>query len=123
MWSGSTFPSNATGGQLQTMRTYSRCPCLNRASVSGFQRCFVATTGSRAPAASAVMLAAAVTAGVPSSAVRVPSAEILPAAVEGLRRMPAASHVEAARTPGANGPGSVPATRQMEATRVRWFSG
>ena len=39
---------------------------------------------------------AAVTAGVTSSAVRVPSAEILPAPVEALRRMPAASHVEAA---------------------------
>lgn len=55
---------------------------------------FVAT-GSREPAASAVMFAA-VTAGVPSAAVRVPSAEILPATVEALRRMPAASHVEAA---------------------------
>ena len=61
----------------------------------GFQRCFVAT-GSRGPAASAVMLAAAVTAGVTSAAVRVPPAEILPAAVEALRRMSAASHVEAA---------------------------
>jgi hypothetical protein len=69
------------------------CSCRNQGSVSGFQRCFVAT-GSRAPAASAVMLAA-VTAGVPSASVRVPSAEI-PAAVEALRRMPAASHVEAA---------------------------
>ena len=58
-----------------------------------------------------------------AAAVRVPSAEILPAAVEALRRMPAASHVEAAQTPAANGPGSVPATKQMEATRVRWFSG
>ena len=67
---------------------------------------------------------AAVTAGVTSSDVRVPPAEILPAAaVEALRRMPSASHVEAARTPAANGPGSVPATKQMEATRVRWFSG
>jgi hypothetical protein len=56
---------------------------------------FVAT-GSRAPAASAVVLAAAVTAGVTSSAVRMPPAEILPAAVEALRRMPATSHVEAA---------------------------
>lgn len=55
---------------------------------------FVAT-GSRAPAASAVVLAAAVTAGVTSSAVRVPPSEILPAAVDALRRMPAASHVEA----------------------------
>ena len=64
-------------------------------SVSGFQRCFVAM-GSRGPDASAVMLAAAVTAGVTSSAVRVPPAEILLAAVEALRRMPAASHVEAA---------------------------
>lgn len=81
---------------------------------------FVAT-GS--PAASAVMLAAAVTAGVTSPAVRVPPAEIFPAAVEALRRMPAASHVEAARTPAANGLGSVPATKKMEATRVRWFSG
>jgi hypothetical protein len=60
---------------------------IGGASVSGFKRCFVAT-GSRASAASAVMLAA-VTAGVPS-------AEILPAAVEALGRMPAASHVEAA---------------------------
>ena len=42
------------------------------------------------------MMFAAVTTGVPSSAVRVHSAEILPAAVEALRRMPAASHVEAA---------------------------
>lgn len=50
--------------------------------------------GQSRPAASAVMLAA-VTAGVPSAAVRVPSAEI-PAAVEALRCMPAASHVEAA---------------------------
>jgi hypothetical protein len=41
------------------------------------------------------MLAAAVTAGVTSSAVRVPPAETLRAAVEALRRMPAASHVEA----------------------------
>jgi hypothetical protein len=55
---------------------------IGGASVSGFKRCFVAT-GSRASAASAVMLAA-VTAGVPS------------AAVEALGRMPAASHVEAA---------------------------
>ena len=37
----------------------------------------------------------AVTAGVPSAAMRVPSAEI-PAAVEALRRMTAASNVEAA---------------------------
>jgi len=64
-------------------------------SVSGFQRCFVAM-GSRGPDASAVMLAAAVTAGVTSSAVRVPSAEMLSAAVRTLRRMPATSHVEAA---------------------------
>jgi len=63
-------------------------------SVSGFQPCFV-MTGSRGPDASAVMLAA-VTAGVTSAAVRVPPAEILPAAVEALRRMPAAAHVEAA---------------------------
>ena len=68
------------------------------------------------------MLAAAMTAGVTSSAVRVPPAEIFPA-VEALRRMPAASHVESARTLAAKGPGSVPATKQMEATRVRWFSG
>ena len=39
---------------------------------------------------------AAVTAGVTSAAVRVPPAEILPAALEALRRMPAASHVEGA---------------------------
>jgi hypothetical protein len=39
---------------------------------------------------------AAVAAGVPSAAVRMPSAEILPAAMEALRRMAAASHVEAA---------------------------
>ena len=69
------------------------------------------------------MLAAAVTSGVTSSAVRVSSAEVSPAAVEALRRMPAASHVEAARTTAANGLGSVPATKQMEATRVRRFSG
>ncbi len=56
----------------------------------------IVATGSRAPAASAVMLAAAVTAGVTSSAVRVPAAETPPAALEALRRMPAASHVEAA---------------------------
>jgi len=56
---------------------------------------FVAT-GSRAPAASAVVLAAAVTAGVTAAAVRMPPAEILPTTVEALRRMPAASHVEAA---------------------------
>ena len=49
----------------------------------------------REPAALAVMFAA-VTAGVPSAAVGVRSAEILPAAVEALRRMPTASHVEAA---------------------------
>lgn len=55
---------------------------------------FVAT-GSREAAASAVMFAA-VTAGVPSAAVGVRSAETLPASVEALRRMPAASHVEAA---------------------------
>ena len=55
---------------------------------------FVAT-GSREPAASVVMFAA-VTAGVPSAAVGVRSAETLPASVEALRRMPAASHVEAA---------------------------
>lgn len=53
------------------------------AFVSGFQRCFVAT-GSRGSAASAVMLAAAVSAGVTSSALRVPPAEIFPAAVEAL---------------------------------------
>jgi hypothetical protein len=63
--------------------------------VSGFQRCFVAMV-SRGPDASAVMLAAAVTAGVTSSAVRVPPAEMLPAAVKALRRLPAAAHVEAA---------------------------
>jgi len=91
------------------------------AFVSGFHRFFVAT-GSRGSAASMVMLAAAVTAGVPSTTVRVPPAETFSAAVEA-RRMPAASHVEAARTPTANGLGSVPATKQMEATRVRWFSG
>ena len=68
------------------------------------------------------MLAAAVTAGVTSATVRVPPAETFSAAVEAWR-MPAASHVEAARTPAANGLGSVPATKQMEATRVRWFSG
>jgi hypothetical protein len=39
---------------------------------------------------------AAVSAGVPSAAVRVPSTEILPAAVEALRRMPTASHVKTA---------------------------
>ncbi len=49
----------------------------------------------RASAGSTVMLAA-VTAGVPSAAVRMPSAEILPAAMEALRRMPTASRVEAA---------------------------
>jgi hypothetical protein len=77
----------------------------------------------RGSAASAVMLAAAaVTAGVTSATVRVPPAETFSAAVEA-RPMPAASHVEAARTPTANGLGSVPATKQMEATRVRWFSG
>ena len=43
-----------------------------------------------------MMLAAAVTAGVTSSAVRVSPAESFPAAAEALRRMPAASHVEAA---------------------------
>ena len=75
------------------------------------------------PAASAVMLAAAVTSEVTSAALRVPPAEVPTAAVEALRRMPAASHVEAARTTAANGLGSVPATKQMEATRVRWFSG
>ena len=37
---------------------------------------------------------AAVTAGVTSSAMRVPPAETLPTALEALRRMPAASHVE-----------------------------
>jgi hypothetical protein len=47
--------------------------------------------GSRGADASAVMLAATVTAGVPSSAVPVPIAEILPAAVEALRHMPVAS--------------------------------
>ena len=52
--------------------------------------------GSRSPDASVVMLAAAVTAGVTSSAVRVSSAEMLPSAVKSLRRMPAASRVEAA---------------------------
>lgn len=75
------------------------------------------------PAASVVMVAAAVTSGVTSSAVRVPPAEASPAAVEALRRMPAASHMEAVRTTAANGLGSAPATKQMEATRVRWFSG
>jgi hypothetical protein len=72
---------------------------------------------------SAAMLAAAVTAGVTSSAVRVRPTEILPAAVEALRRMPVASYVEAARTAAAERPWSVPATKQMKATRVRWFSG
>jgi hypothetical protein len=62
------------------------------------------------------MLAAAVAAGVTCSPVRVPAAEILAAAVEAHRRMPAASHVEAARTPAANGPRSVPPAKQMEAT-------
>ena len=81
--------------------------------MSGFQRCFVAI-GSRAPAASAVMLAA-VAAGVPS-------AEI-PAAVETPRCMPAASHVEAARAAAAYALGRVSAAKQMEATRVRWFCG
>lgn len=47
-------------------------------------------------AAALAMMLAAMTAGVPSAAVRVPSAEILPAAMEALRRMPAASHVKAA---------------------------
>jgi hypothetical protein len=47
-------------------------------------------------ARASAMMFAAVTAGVSSAAVRVRSAEILPAAVEALRRMPAASHVEAA---------------------------
>ena len=69
------------------------------------------------------MLAAAVTTGVTSSAVRVPPAETFPAAVEALRRMPAASNVETARTPAANGLGSMPATKQMEATRVRCSPG
>ena len=84
--------SNATGGRLQAAHLVAM-PLSESGGVSGFQRCFV-LTGNRAPAASAVMLAA-VTAGVPSPTVRVPSAEI-PAAVEALRRMPAASHVEAA---------------------------
>jgi hypothetical protein len=39
------------------------------------------------------MLAAAVTAGVAFAAVRVAPAEILPAAMEALRGMPATSHV------------------------------
>ena len=69
-------------------------PLSESGIVHGLQRCFVAT-GSRAPATSAMMLAG-VTAGVPSAAVRMPSAEILPAAVEALRRMAAASHVETA---------------------------
>jgi len=64
-------------------------------SVSRFQQCLLAND-SRALAASAVMPAAAVTAGVTPSAVRMPPAEILTAAaVEALRRMPTA-HVEAA---------------------------
>ena len=70
-----------------------------------------------------MMLAPAVTAGVTPSAVRMPPAEILAAAVAALRRMPAAAHVEAARAAAANALGRVPATKQMEATRVRWFSG
>lgn len=54
------------------------------------------------PAASAMMLAPTVTgpamtaAAVPSAAVRMSSTETLPAAMEALRRMPAASQVEAA---------------------------
>jgi len=71
------------------------CQCRATSGFSRRRKCFIAT-GSGGPAASAVMLAAAVTAGVTSSAVRVPPAEILRAAVEALRRMPAASHVEAA---------------------------
>ena len=66
-----------------------------KSPLRGFKR-YVVGTGSRGLAASAVMLAAAVTAGVASSAVRVSPAEILPAAVEALRGMPATSHVEAA---------------------------
>lgn len=69
------------------------------------------------------MLAAAVTAGVTPSAVRMPPAEILAAAVEALRRMPAAAHVEAAWATAANAVWRVPAAKQMEATRVRCFSG
>lgn len=45
---------------------------------------------------SALMLAAAVTARVTPSAVRMPATETLPAAVEALRRTPSASHMEAA---------------------------
>ena len=67
------------------------------------------------------MLAAAVPAGVTSTAVRVSSPEILPAATEALRRVPAASHVEAARTVTANALGRVLASK-MDATRVRSFS-
>lgn len=62
---------------------------------SGFQGCFVAM-GSRGPDASMVMLPVVVTAGVTSAAVRMPTAGMLPAAVRTLRRMPSASHVEAA---------------------------
>ena len=69
------------------------------------------------------MLAAAVTAGVTSSTVGVPSTQILPAAVEALRRTPVGPYVEAARTPAAERPRSVPASKQMKATRVGWFSG
>ena len=52
------------------------------------------TRTSRGPSPSVVMLAAAVTAGVTSSAVS--AAERLPAALEGLGRVPAASQMEAA---------------------------
>ena len=66
---------------------------------------------------------AAVTAGVTSSAVRVPpAAETSPAAVEAFRRMAAASHVEAARTSAADSLGFVTTAKQMYATRVRWPS-
>jgi membrane-associated phospholipid phosphatase len=135
------FLSIATRGPLRAMHTYSRWPRAKSAQSGSARRlrahdlrpfgfakaqavgcvrvwvstCFMATD-SRGAAASAVMLAAAMTAGVTSSAVRVPPAEIPPPAVEALRRMPAASNVEAARTPAAKGPGSVPATKQMEAT-------
>ena len=95
---------------------------LNNIAKRGATDFVVAHTASKpGPApASAVMLAAAVTAGVSSAAVRVPpAAETFPAAVETFRRMPAASHVEASRAPAANSLGRVPAAKQMEATRVR----
>jgi hypothetical protein len=110
------------------MHTYSRCPRVKSAQSGSARRLqahdlrpfgfakaqavgcvrvwfqwWLRPDGQSCP--SAAMLAAAVTAGVTSSAVRVP----------------AASHVEAARTPAANGLRSAPATKQMEATRVRWF--